>query len=88
MKNNCGMNVASTTITLVGFAFLSTNLVTSILLFKSCQSAPSWDLCIYLGCLVFLMLIFTLIELCITISNSAMGCKANCFSSREMGLFK
>ncbi|XP_045710713.1 membrane-spanning 4-domains subfamily A member 3 [Phyllostomus hastatus] len=81
MKNNCGMNVASATITLVGFVFLSTNLVTGILLFKSCQSAPSLDLC-SLG-LVFLVLIFTLLELCVALSVSAIWCKANCFSSRE-----
>ncbi|XP_028370868.1 membrane-spanning 4-domains subfamily A member 3 [Phyllostomus discolor] len=86
------MNVASATITLVGFVFLSTNLVTSILLSKSCQSAPSLDLCRYMGVssigLVFLMLIFTLLELCIAISVSAIWYKASCFSSRGVGLFK
>ncbi|XP_019511507.1 PREDICTED: membrane-spanning 4-domains subfamily A member 3 [Hipposideros armiger] len=100
MQNSFGMNIASATIALVGFVFLSINLAVNSLSFKSCQSSPSPDLCIYTGAsshrcfkklcfigLVSLMLILTLLELCITISISAMWCKANCCHSREERIF-
>ncbi|KAM5223988.1 LOW QUALITY PROTEIN: membrane-spanning 4-domains subfamily A member 3 [Hipposideros larvatus] len=90
MQNSFGMNIASATIALVGFVFLSINLAVNSLSFKSCQSSPSPDLCIYMGAsshgLVSLMLILTLLEL-ITISISAMWCKANCCHSREERIF-
>ncbi|XP_036916492.1 membrane-spanning 4-domains subfamily A member 3 [Sturnira hondurensis] len=76
MENNCGTNVAGATITIEGFAFLSTNLMTGILCFNNKRRTTNPGL-------VFLMPIFTLMELCITVSVSVMGCKANCFSSRE-----
>ncbi|XP_011377787.1 membrane-spanning 4-domains subfamily A member 3 [Pteropus vampyrus] len=92
MQSSFGMNTASTTIILVGFIFLSISLAVNSLSFKSCQSSPAPDLCIYMGAssngFVSLMLIFTLLESCITISISAMGCKANCCNSREGGFFK
>ncbi|KAM7087319.1 membrane-spanning 4-domains subfamily A member 3 [Molossus nigricans] len=81
------MNIASATIALLGFIFLSIDLAENSLSFKSCQSPLSPDLCIYMGTsshgLVSLMLILTLLELRITIAVSAMWCKANCCSSRE-----
>ncbi|XP_027624776.1 membrane-spanning 4-domains subfamily A member 3 isoform X3 [Tupaia chinensis] len=87
MQNSFGMNIASATIALVGIVFLSINLAVNILSLKSCQSSQSPDLCIYMGSssngLVSLMLILTLLELCITISVSAMWCKANCCDSRQ-----
>ncbi|XP_054581173.1 membrane-spanning 4-domains subfamily A member 3 isoform X2 [Eptesicus fuscus] len=87
MQNSFGMNIASATIALLGFIFLSINLAFNSLSFKNCQSTLSPDLCIYMGAssngLVSLMLILTLLELCITISVSALWCKANCCSSRE-----
>nr|KAF6343201.1 membrane spanning 4-domains A3 [Pipistrellus kuhlii] len=83
MQNSFGLNIASATIALLGFTFLSINLAFNSLLFKNCQSTLSPDLCIYLGGLVSLMLIPTLLELSITISVSAMWCKANGCSSRE-----
>ncbi|XP_054419677.1 membrane-spanning 4-domains subfamily A member 3 [Pteronotus mesoamericanus] len=91
MKNNFGVNIASATIASVGCFFLSANLISDILLLKTCWSSPktasSRDLCIYMGAsstgLVLLMLILTLLELCITISISVKWCKANFFRRRE-----
>ncbi|XP_037371603.1 membrane-spanning 4-domains subfamily A member 3 [Talpa occidentalis] len=87
MQNSFGMNIASATIALVGFVFLSINLAVNMQSLKSCQSSQSPELCIYMGSssngLVSLMLLLTLLELCITIAVSAMWCKANCCYSRE-----
>uniref|UniRef100_A0A671DWN1 Uncharacterized protein n=1 Tax=Rhinolophus ferrumequinum TaxID=59479 RepID=A0A671DWN1_RHIFE len=81
------MNLASATVALVGFIFLSINLAVNSLSFKSCQSSSLLDLRIYTGAssngLVSLMLMLTLRELCQTISISAM-CKANCCHSGEV----
>ncbi|XP_066217355.1 membrane-spanning 4-domains subfamily A member 3 isoform X1 [Saccopteryx leptura] len=89
MQNSFGMNISSATIALLGLIFLSINLAVNSLSFKGCQSSPSPDLCIYTGVssngLVSLMLILTLLELCVTISVSALWCRANCSSSREVG---
>ncbi|XP_015333496.1 membrane-spanning 4-domains subfamily A member 3 [Marmota marmota marmota] len=87
MQNSFGMNIASATIAFVGIVFLLIHLVLNNQAFRSCPSSRSPDLCNYLGSssngLVSLMLIFTLLELCITISLSAMWCKGNCCDSRE-----
>jgi hypothetical protein len=49
MQNSFGMNIASTTIALVGTVFLLIHLVLNNQLFKDCQSLQSPDLCIYMG---------------------------------------
>ncbi|XP_004417069.1 PREDICTED: membrane-spanning 4-domains subfamily A member 3 [Odobenus rosmarus divergens] len=71
-----GMSIASTALDLVGFVFLSANLAVNKQSFKSCESSQSQDLGIFVGIfsngLMSLMLILTLLELCISISVSAM----------------
>nr|XP_025734545.1 membrane-spanning 4-domains subfamily A member 3 [Callorhinus ursinus] len=71
-----GMSIASTALDLVGFVFLSVNLAVNKQSFKSCESSQSQDLGIFVGIfsngLMSLMLILTLLELCISISVSAM----------------
>ncbi|XP_025734545.2 membrane-spanning 4-domains subfamily A member 3 [Callorhinus ursinus] len=70
------MSIASTALDLVGFVFLSVNLAVNKQSFKSCESSQSQDLGIFVGIfsngLMSLMLILTLLELCISISVSAM----------------
>uniref|UniRef100_H0X219 Membrane spanning 4-domains A3 n=1 Tax=Otolemur garnettii TaxID=30611 RepID=H0X219_OTOGA len=87
MQNSFGMNIASAIIALVGIVLLSINLAVNSQAIKSCYSSNSPDLCLYTGSssngLVSLMLILTLLELCITITLSAMWCKANCCDLRE-----
>ncbi|KAK2100394.1 hypothetical protein P7K49_021742 [Saguinus oedipus] len=88
MQHSFEMNIASATIALVGIAFLSVNLAVNVQSLKSCQSSPSLDLCIYMGSIsngmVSLLLILTFLELCISISTSAMWCNANCCDSRQL----
>ncbi|XP_020039346.2 membrane-spanning 4-domains subfamily A member 3 isoform X2 [Castor canadensis] len=87
MQNSFGMNIASTTIALVGTVFLLIHLVLNNQLFKDCQSLQSPDLCIYMGSssygLVSLMLILTLLELGVTVSIETLWCQRNFCASRE-----
>lgn len=81
MQNSFGMNIASATMALVGFIFLSINIAVYNQSFKSCHSTPSPELCNYLGFssngVVSLMLILSLLELCVTISISVMWCQTS-----------
>lgn len=87
MQNSFGMNIASTMIAFVGTAFLSVHLALNTLAFRACRSSQSPDICIFLGSssngLVSLMLIFTLLELALTISLSVMWCLGNVCGLRE-----
>ncbi|XP_075403684.1 membrane-spanning 4-domains subfamily A member 3 [Tenrec ecaudatus] len=86
MRNSSQMNIASAIIALVGIAFLSANVALNVESLRSCQLLQTPSLCIYMGLLstglVSLMLIFTLLELCTSISVSYMWCKANCCQSK------
>ncbi|XP_022363347.1 membrane-spanning 4-domains subfamily A member 3 [Enhydra lutris kenyoni] len=88
VQNTFGMNIASATVALVGFVFLSVNLAVNKQSFKNCESSQSQELCIYVGIfsngLMSLMLILTLLELCISISVSAMWCVENSRNSTEV----
>ncbi|KAF3822111.1 hypothetical protein GH733_007485 [Mirounga leonina] len=70
------MSITSVAVALAGFVLLSINLAVNKLSFRSCESSQSQDLCIFMGIfsngLMSLMLILTLLELCISISVSAM----------------
>ncbi|XP_077914077.1 membrane-spanning 4-domains subfamily A member 3 isoform X3 [Halichoerus grypus] len=81
VQNNFGMSFASTAVALVGLVFLCINLAVNKQSFRSCESSQSQDLCIFVGIfsngLMSLMLILTLLELCISISVSAMWCIEN-----------
>uniref|UniRef100_A0A8C7BW66 Membrane spanning 4-domains A3 n=1 Tax=Neovison vison TaxID=452646 RepID=A0A8C7BW66_NEOVI len=87
VQNTFGMNIASATVALVGFVFLSVNLAVNKQSFKNCESS-SQDLCIYVGIfsngLMSVMLILTLLELCISISVSAMWCVKSSRNSTEV----
>ncbi|XP_043437169.1 membrane-spanning 4-domains subfamily A member 3 isoform X2 [Prionailurus bengalensis] len=87
VEHNFGMNIASTTIALVGFVLVSINLAVNKYSLKECPSSQSLDLCICMDVLsngiMSLMLILTLLELCISISVSAMWCAENACNSRE-----
>nr|XP_031316553.1 membrane-spanning 4-domains subfamily A member 3-like [Camelus dromedarius] len=82
------MNIASTTIALVGLVFLSVNLAVNNPSLKNCQSFQPPDLCIYKEAssngLVSIMLILTLLELCTASSISVKWCKANCSPLRKV----
>ncbi|XP_047549334.1 membrane-spanning 4-domains subfamily A member 3-like [Lutra lutra] len=88
VQNTFGMNIASATVALVGFVFLSVNLAVNKQSFKNCESSQSQNLCIYVGIfsngLMSLMLILTLLELCISISVSAMWCIESSRNSTEV----
>ncbi|XP_058545111.1 membrane-spanning 4-domains subfamily A member 3 [Neofelis nebulosa] len=87
VEHNFGMNIASATIALVGFVFVSINLAVNKYSLKGCPSSQSLDLCICMGVLsngiMSLMLVLTLLELCISISVSAMWCAENKCNSRQ-----
>ncbi|XP_006746840.1 membrane-spanning 4-domains subfamily A member 3 [Leptonychotes weddellii] len=76
VENTFGMSIACTAVALVGFVLLSINLAVNKQSSRSCESSQSQDLCIFVGIfsngLMSLMLILTLLELCISISVSAM----------------
>ncbi|XP_032216210.1 membrane-spanning 4-domains subfamily A member 3-like [Mustela lutreola] len=88
VQNTFGMNIASATVALVGFVFLSINLAVNKQSFKNCEASQSQDLCIYVGIfsngLMSVMLILTLLELCISISVSAMWCVESSRNSTEV----
>ncbi|XP_064347930.1 membrane-spanning 4-domains subfamily A member 3 [Camelus dromedarius] len=87
IERSFGMNIASTTIALVGLVFLSMNLAVNNPSLKNCQSFQPPDLCIYKEAssngLVSIMLILTLLELCTASSISVKWCKANCSPLRK-----
>nr|XP_036851362.1 membrane-spanning 4-domains subfamily A member 3-like [Manis javanica] len=68
-----GRYIVSAIIALVGAILLSANLAFNNVSLKNCALSPSPDLCLYMGTsnngLMTLMLIFTLLELIITIST-------------------
>ncbi|XP_045152985.1 membrane-spanning 4-domains subfamily A member 3 [Echinops telfairi] len=86
MSNSFGMNIASAINALVGTVLLSINVALNAESLRSCQLLQTPSLCVYLGLLstglVSLMLIFTLLELCISIFVSSMWLKANCCKSK------
>ncbi|XP_032346408.1 membrane-spanning 4-domains subfamily A member 3 [Camelus ferus] len=88
IERSFGMNIASTTIALVGLVFLSMNLAVNNPSLKNCQSFQPPDLCIYKEAssngLVSIMLILTLLELCTASSISVKWCKANCSPLRKV----
>ncbi|KAF5927387.1 membrane-spanning 4-domains subfamily A member 3 [Diceros bicornis minor] len=87
VETSYGINMSSATISLTGFIILSVHLAVNKLSIKTCPFSQSPDSCIYMGAvangLVSIMLIFTFLELCITVFLSIIWFRANCCHSRE-----
>ncbi|KAM8971822.1 membrane-spanning 4-domains subfamily A member 3 [Sarcophilus harrisii] len=87
VQGSFGMNVASATISLLGFIFLIIHFVVNGREVSHCLS-PAPTVCTLTGFtsngLLFLLLILTVLEFCITISLTILGSKANCCDSNEV----
>ncbi|XP_027717130.1 membrane-spanning 4-domains subfamily A member 3 isoform X2 [Vombatus ursinus] len=91
VQSSFGMNIASATISVVGFIFLSINFVLNAWQVNSCSLAAP-NVCTLttftLAGILSLMLILTVLEFCITISFTILECKANCCDSNELSRTK
>ncbi|XP_074087506.1 membrane-spanning 4-domains subfamily A member 3 [Macrotis lagotis] len=89
VQSSFGMNIASATISVVGFIFLSINFVLNYWKVSECPS-PSPNVCTLTSStstgILSLILILTMLEFCITIALTILGCKANCCESNEVVL--
>ncbi|XP_036618106.1 membrane-spanning 4-domains subfamily A member 3 [Trichosurus vulpecula] len=89
VQSSFGMNIASATISFIGVLFLLINFVLNSYEIRSCSLA-SPNVCTVTSStstgLLSLILILTVLEFCITISFTILGCKANCCEPNEVVL--
>ncbi|XP_068964134.1 membrane-spanning 4-domains subfamily A member 3-like [Petaurus breviceps papuanus] len=87
VSSSFGMNIASAAISVIGVIFLLINFVLNGWDSSSC-SVASPNVCTLTRFtstwLLSLMLILTVLEFCVTISFTILGCKANCCEPNEV----